>query len=127
MLNPITLHQNYHFSTVCRLNSRFRKLLDFKSKLYYISRYIFAVRRLINFAFIIIIIIIIISITIIINLTFRYLVGHKLANGAFGEVRLTTDQATNDELAVKLENSNAKTPMLFLEYRIYKVCIETLN
>ena len=44
-----------------------------------------------------------------------------MANGAFGQVRIITDNNTNEELAVKLENSNAKMPMLFLEYRFYKV------
>ena len=51
----------------------------------------------------------------------RYLVGQKMANGAFGQVRLARDNVTDEELAVKLENSNAKMPMLFLEYRFYKV------
>ena len=44
-----------------------------------------------------------------------------MANGAFGQVRLITDNTNNEELAVKLENSSAKMPMLFLEYRFYKV------
>ena len=52
---------------------------------------------------------------------FRYAVGQKMANGAFGQVRVIIDNTTNEELAVKLENSNAKMPMLFLEYRFYKV------
>ena len=49
------------------------------------------------------------------------MVGQKMANGAFGQVRIIIDNNTNEELAVKLENSNAKMPMLFLEYRFYKV------
>ena len=44
-----------------------------------------------------------------------------MANGAFGQVRVIVDNTTNEEMAVKLENSNAKMPMLFLEYRFYKV------
>ena len=44
-----------------------------------------------------------------------------MANGAFGQVRIARDNVTDEELAVKLENSNAKMPMLFLEYRFYKV------
>ena len=51
------------------------------------------------------------------------MVGQKMANGAFGQVRMIIDNTTNEELAVKLENSNAKMPMLFLEYRFYKVSI----
>ena len=47
--------------------------------------------------------------------------GQKLANGSFGQVRVITDNVTNEELAVKLENADAKSPMLFLEYRFYKV------
>ena len=49
-----------------------------------------------------------------------------MANGAFGQVRVIIDNNTNEELAVKLENSNAKMPMLFLEYRFYKVYIVRL-
>ena len=49
------------------------------------------------------------------------MVGQKMANGAFGQVRVIVDNTTNEEMAVKLENSNAKMPMLFLEYRFYKV------
>ena len=50
-----------------------------------------------------------------------------MANGAFGQVRVIIDNNTNEELAVKLENSNAKMPMLFLEYRFYKVYIIRLE
>ena len=56
------------------------------------------------------------------DLYFRYFIGHKVANGAFGQVRLIDDIITGEQLAVKLENSNAKMPMLFLEYRFYRVC-----
>ena len=52
---------------------------------------------------------------------FRYFIGQKIANGSFGQVRVVTDIITGEELAVKLENSDAKMPMLFLEYRFYKV------
>ena len=34
---------------------------------------------------------------------------------------MVTDIITGDELAVKLENRDAKMPMLFLEYRFYRV------
>ena len=54
-------------------------------------------------------------------MVFRYFIGHKIANGAFGQVRLVTDIITGEEMAVKLENNDASCPMLFLEYRFYKV------
>ena len=34
---------------------------------------------------------------------------------------MVTDIVTGEELAVKLENRDAKMPMLFLEYRFYRV------
>ena len=50
----------------------------------------------------------------------KYLVGKKIANGAFGQLRLARHVDTNAEYAIKLEAANAKIPMLFLEYRFYK-------
>jgi hypothetical protein len=47
-------------------------------------------------------------------------VGKKIANGAFGQLRLARHIDTNAEFAIKLEPVNAKIPMLFLEYRFYK-------
>jgi serine/threonine protein kinase len=54
------------------------------------------------------------------NLLQKYLVGKKIANGAFGQLRLARHIDTNAEYAIKLEPANAKIPMLFLEYRFYK-------
>ena len=55
----------------------------------------------------------------------RYKVGKKIANGAFGQLRIGTDQSagSNDDkdIAIKLEPTNCKIPMLFLEFRFYKV------
>lgn len=55
----------------------------------------------------------------------RYRVGKKIANGAFGQLRVAKDvQASSDGkdglVAVKMEPTNARMPMLFLEYRFYK-------
>ena len=36
--------------------------------------------------------------------------------------RIAYNNETGEDLAVKLEPSNAKMPMLFLEHRFYKVC-----
>jgi hypothetical protein len=44
----------------------------------------------------------------------KYLVGKKIANGAFGQLRMARHIDTNAEYAIKLEAANAKIPMLFL-------------
>ena len=51
----------------------------------------------------------------------RYVVGKKIANGAFGQLRLGKDTENSTQIAIKLEPVNAKIPMLFLEHRFYKV------
>lgn len=51
----------------------------------------------------------------------RYIVGKKIANGAFGQLRLGKDNETGVQVAIKLESIHAKIPMLFLEHRFYKV------
>ena len=62
----------------------------------------------------------------------RFLIGQKIANGAFGQLRLGTDINVNGEgeggniseeslVAVKMERADSKIPMLFLEYRFYKM------
>ena len=50
----------------------------------------------------------------------RYVVGKKIANGAFGQLRLGKDTENGQQVAIKLESINAKIPMLFLEHRFYK-------
>ena len=50
----------------------------------------------------------------------RYRVGKKIANGAFGQLRLVKDIVTGEDLAIKLEPVNARIPQLFLEYEFYK-------
>ena len=49
-----------------------------------------------------------------------YKVGKKIANGAFGQLRLVKDIVTGEDLAIKLEPDNARIPQLFLEYQFYK-------
>ena len=51
----------------------------------------------------------------------RYTVGKKIANGAFGQLRVGRDNETGHQVAIKLEAINARIPMLFLEHRFYKV------
>ena len=51
----------------------------------------------------------------------RYLVGKKIANGAFGQLRIGKDIESGLQVAIKLEPVNARIPMLFLEHRFYKV------
>ena len=51
----------------------------------------------------------------------RFIVGKKIANGAFGQLRLGKDSDSGQQVAIKLESINAKIPMLFLEHRFYKV------
>lgn len=51
----------------------------------------------------------------------RYLVGKKIANGAFGQLRMGKDIESGQQVAIKLEPVNARIPMLFLEHRFYKV------
>ena len=46
----------------------------------------------------------------------RYKVGKKIANGAFGQLRLVKDIVTGEDLAIKLEPVNARIPQLFLEF-----------
>ena len=50
----------------------------------------------------------------------KYRVGKKIANGAFGQLRLGKNLETAADVAVKLESASAKMPMLFLEHRFYK-------
>ncbi len=71
----------------------------------------------------------------------QYVVGKKLNNGAFGQLRLGRDLHAKDHhskkededdgdeenlsgsglVAIKLEPANSKIPMLSLEFRFYKM------
>ena len=50
----------------------------------------------------------------------KYKIGKKIANGAFGQLRLAKNTVTGEDLAVKLEPVNSKIPQLFLEFEFYK-------
>ena len=50
----------------------------------------------------------------------KFKIGKKIANGAFGQLRLAKNIQNGEDLAVKLEPLNSKIPQLFLEYEFYK-------
>ena len=50
----------------------------------------------------------------------KFKIGKKIANGAFGQLRLAKNIVTGEDLAVKLEPVNSKIPQLFLEFEFYK-------
>ena len=50
----------------------------------------------------------------------KFKIGKKIANGAFGQLRLVKNIQNGDDLAVKLEPVNSKIPQLFIEYEFYK-------
>lgn len=53
----------------------------------------------------------------------KYRVGKKINNGAFGQLRLGYvlnnggDEAKEEQVAIKMEPSQTRLPMLFLEFR----------
>ena len=53
--------------------------------------------------------------------------GKKIANGAFGQLRVGKDNDSGLHVAIKLESINARIPMLFLEHRFYKVKLSLLD
>eukprot|EP00331_Platyophrya_macrostoma_P033770 CAMPEP_0176436318 /NCGR_PEP_ID=MMETSP0127-20121128/17893_1 /TAXON_ID=938130 /ORGANISM="Platyophrya macrostoma, Strain WH" /LENGTH=363 /DNA_ID=CAMNT_0017819607 /DNA_START=30 /DNA_END=1121 /DNA_ORIENTATION=+ len=53
-----------------------------------------------------------------INKTFK--LTRKLGSGAFGEIFHAINLKTNEEVAVKLENTNTKHPQLFYEAKLYQ-------
>lgn len=50
----------------------------------------------------------------------KYTIGRKLGAGAFGEVYVAKDNATNEEVAIKVENSKATHPQLIYEAKLIK-------
>jgi len=55
---------------------------------------------------------------LIINKTFK--LTRKLGSGAFGEIFHGINLKTNEEVAIKLENTNTKHPQLFYEAKLYQ-------
>ena len=55
---------------------------------------------------------------LIINKTFK--LTRKLGSGAFGEIFHAINLKTNEEVAIKLENTNTKHPQLFYEAKLYQ-------
>ena len=51
----------------------------------------------------------------------RYRLGRKIGGGSFGDIYLATDVTNEEEVAVKLELSKTKQPLLHLECKFYKV------
>jgi len=49
-----------------------------------------------------------------------YCLGRKLGSGSFGEIYFVVDTQTGEELAVKLESSKSKYPMLAFEAKLLK-------
>ncbi|ESO06674.1 hypothetical protein HELRODRAFT_63981 [Helobdella robusta] len=50
-----------------------------------------------------------------------YSVGRKIGAGNFGELHLGRNVHTNESVAIKLEQTKAKTPQLVFEFRYYKM------
>ena len=50
----------------------------------------------------------------------KYLVGEKIGSGSFGEIYSGINNQTNDKIAIKLENVNAKHPQLLNESKLIK-------
>jgi len=50
-----------------------------------------------------------------------YKVGKKIGAGNFGELRLGKNIETSEDVAIKMEPSNARAPQLYLEYRFYQL------
>lgn len=57
-----------------------------------------------------------------INKTFK--LTRKLGSGAFGEIFHGINLRTNEEVAIKLENTNTKHPQLFYEAKLYQYLLQ---
>ncbi len=51
----------------------------------------------------------------------KYKVGKKLGSGAFGEVFLAKEVATDGEVAIKVESNRTKHPQLLHEAKLLKL------
>eukprot|EP00331_Platyophrya_macrostoma_P023287 CAMPEP_0176453420 /NCGR_PEP_ID=MMETSP0127-20121128/29217_1 /TAXON_ID=938130 /ORGANISM="Platyophrya macrostoma, Strain WH" /LENGTH=92 /DNA_ID=CAMNT_0017842255 /DNA_START=27 /DNA_END=301 /DNA_ORIENTATION=- len=48
----------------------------------------------------------------------RYKLRHKIGSGSFGDIYLANNVQTNEEVAVKMEDSRSKYPQLIYEAKI---------
>ena len=44
-------------------------------------------------------------------------IGKKIANGSFGQLRLGKDQEDDEDVAIKLEPTGTRIPMLAMEFK----------
>ncbi|GJS29143.1 casein kinase 1-like protein 2 [Tanacetum coccineum] len=51
----------------------------------------------------------------------KFRLGRKIGSGSFGEIYLGTNVQTNEEVAIKLENTKTKHPQLLYESKLYKI------
>eukprot|EP00047_Mylnosiga_fluctuans_P020327 m.90993 g.90993 ORF g.90993 m.90993 type:complete len:388 (+) comp8483_c0_seq2:81-1244(+) len=51
----------------------------------------------------------------------NFKVGKKIGAGNFGELRLGKNIYNNEDVAIKMEASNARAPQLYIEYRFYQI------
>ncbi|CAF3823729.1 unnamed protein product [Adineta steineri] len=51
----------------------------------------------------------------------KYRLGRKIGSGSFGDIYLGTNIASNEEVAIKLENVRTKHPQLHIESKIYRM------
>ena len=51
----------------------------------------------------------------------KYKVGKKLGSGAFGDVYVAKEIATDDEVAIKVESNRTKHPQLLHEAKLLKL------
>ncbi|KAI8992104.1 casein kinase I delta isoform [Mycotypha africana] len=49
-----------------------------------------------------------------------YRLGAKIGSGSFGEIHLGIEEASGEEVAIKLEKTTAKHPQLEYEYNVYR-------
>ena len=50
----------------------------------------------------------------------KYRIGRKIGSGSFGDIYLGTNVISGEEIAIKLEDANARHPQLEYEARVYK-------
>ena len=51
----------------------------------------------------------------------KYRLGRKIGGGSFGDIYLAINISTGEEVAIKLEQIQAKHPQLHVECKFYKI------